>query len=663
MTELSALHVKITGDANGLKGAVGTAMGEVDKFSKSAESSARVFERAFAQNEKSVENLRRAIDPLYAASKRYEAAVGTLDKALKMGTINQAEHTRMLGQAGAAYLNFGGQAEAAAAKSGRLGGALGALGNMSQQTRGRVQNVSFQLADMAVQFQAGTRASVVFAQQGSQIAAAFGPVGAVIGALAAIGIPALAFAFASAGSQTISFKDALDQAEGSLAKLRDTAAVFSAEGVQGLIDKYGELNTELLKFIEAQRQQAVDTAMRDATAAAAALREEFGGAIDKIGEFGKSGSLAMGQITKETGLSMEQVRALKAAFDNLRNASTFDQQVAAMAQIRDLLGQSTLKGGELYGKFLDAEDMLRQMNAEGAKASGWLGAAIGGAEALAGKFWEAAKAAAAMRDAKFAAEQGDDGRGSQRKGLNDLGAFRSRQAVSARMAAMNKTGGGGGVNPITGELETLKNSLMTQEQAQIESYARQQETLAAALEQRLITQQEYAALMEAAQAQNSDNLAQIDAYRYGDGLQKAGAYFGAMATAFASGNDKMAAIGKKFAAIEALINAWRAYAQTLADPSLPFFAKFAAAASVLAAGMSAVSAIKGGGKGGGGASVGAASGGAANSPAPPPQSKGSVFNVQLVGGDNYGPKQIQGLISSINKAIEDGATLKGIRLV
>jgi hypothetical protein len=176
-----------------------------------------------------------------------------------------------------------------------------------------------------------------------------------------------------------------------------------------------------------------------------------------------------------------------------------------------------------------------------------------------------------------------------------------------------RRGGGSRANPIASQLESLQRSLLTQEEAQIASYARQQETLQAALEQRLITQEEYAALMEASQTQHGERMAQLDAYRYGSGLQQAQAFFGDMAGALSSGNDAMIRASRTFAATEALINAWRAYSQTIADPTLPWFAKFAAGAKVLAAGLSAVNAIKGGGKGGatGAGGAAAASGGQA----------------------------------------------------
>lgn len=66
------------------------------------------------------------------------------------------------------------------------GSVEGAQGSM-RNFRGIMQNVGWQAQDTAVQLQMGTSAFVVFSQQGSQIASAFGPTGALIGALIAVG--------------------------------------------------------------------------------------------------------------------------------------------------------------------------------------------------------------------------------------------------------------------------------------------------------------------------------------------------------------------------------------------------------------------------------------------------------------------------------------------
>ncbi|MCV2871582.1 hypothetical protein OEZ71_04665 [Defluviimonas sp. WL0050] len=65
-------------------------------------------------------------------------------------------------------------------------------------------------------------------------------------------------------------------------------------------------------------------------------------------------------------------------------------------------------------------------------------------------------------------------------------------------------------------------------------------------------------------------MAGIDALWYVDSMQRTVAFLGGMAAALQGGNEKMAKIGEKFAAAEALVNAWRAYSQILAIPGCPY---------------------------------------------------------------------------------------------
>ena len=216
-------------------------------------------------------------------------------------------------------------------------------------------------------------------------------------------------------------------------------------------------------------------------------------------------------------------------------------------------------------------------------------------------------------------------------------------------------GGGGGSNPYEIELENLRDALLSKEQIEIESYERQQEALQAALDQKLITQEEYAAMMEEAQRQHAETMTSIDAFRYGDSLDQAGAFFGNMATALANGNEKMVKISRKFAALEAFISTMKGAAKEIEKGTFGF----ASAAAVIAKGMAFVSAIKsGGGSGGGGAS---SSGGAHTSAvqqAVPPQ----PLDVRLSGLDPsslYSGAAIGSLLESLSKEAGD----RGFRLM
>ncbi|WKY58648.1 hypothetical protein Q5H80_03075 [Vibrio sp. SNU_ST1] len=89
-----------------------------------------------------------------------------------------------------------------------------------QQSKGVVKNVrymagqmGYQMQDVAVQLQQGTNAWVVFGQQGSQIAGAFGAGGAIIGALIAVG--------AAVGSVATATAQSTDEIESNISAWRD----------------------------------------------------------------------------------------------------------------------------------------------------------------------------------------------------------------------------------------------------------------------------------------------------------------------------------------------------------------------------------------------------------------------------------------------------------
>lgn len=234
----------------------------------------------------------------------------------------------------------------------------------------------------------------------------------------------------------------------------------------------------------------------------------------------------------------------------------------------------------------------------------------------------------------------------------------SDQERARNKAARGKKGGGRGkseAEKFTDKLTQLRESLMTEEELERQSYERRSQLLEQYLKMQPEKMEEYNKLKERLQADHQKRMSEIDVYRYGTGLQKAETFFGDMAAAFSQGNEKLLKIGQAFGAAEALINAWRAYAQVLADPSVPWFAKLAKAAAVLSAGLGAVQAIKGvsssGGSSGGGA--GAAAGGGASAA---PQGPEQVVSISLQ-GDVFSQASVRGLLEQIQKELDRGGRL------
>ena len=92
----------------------------------------------------------------------------------------------------------------------------------------QVGNLGNQVQDAAVQFQMGTSAATIFAQQGPQIASVFGPKGAVVGALLALGVVA-AQVFAKMGDDSANTEEAAAKLAEKIKEIGENAKDLEAE--------------------------------------------------------------------------------------------------------------------------------------------------------------------------------------------------------------------------------------------------------------------------------------------------------------------------------------------------------------------------------------------------------------------------------------------------
>lgn len=551
--------------------ALNQTIGVQDRVAKSAKASAQVF-REWESASKQVNALRASIDPLYAASQRYERALETLDAAVQKGIISQAEHTRMVDLAGKAFLTAGGQADQSASQIGGFAGVMA-------RNRASVQMFSYQIQDVAVQLAAGTRATTVFAQQGSQMLGALGPYGAIAGAALAISLP-LAGAFFDMASGA---SEAAEQIK-RLTEAQDQVRQATADA-QSEIDKL-RFGVDESYQVELLREQIrLRGEINQKAAEAAQIAQSF------VGD-----ERARTQYIADANAELEKM----AARHNEISRQLADQQNRS-AQLAVIEGARAQHEAEIAAQAAMAkEEMERAAAALHTLSSfvpgpGWLSGAISQADILATTLWDAA-------DAANAVSFSGGGAGLTAQDMAGSPIFVAGQGwtsgeaakpSSGRRGARGGSGGGGGGG--VDQLEALKQTLMSEAEVEMAAYAERQAIFERALEAKRLTLEEYNRLYEQMQSDHQAKMTEIDIWRYGSALDKAEAFFGEMASAMQGGNDAMVRMARAFGAIEALINAWRAYNQVLADPSLPWFAKLPKAAAVLAAGMGAVNAIKGGG--------------------------------------------------------------------
>lgn len=145
-----------------------------------------------------------------------------------------------------------------------------ATGGMNS-LRGVAGNLGFQLQDIAVQAQAGTSAFTILGQQGSQIASAFGPGGAVLGAIiaisAAIGgvlVKSLSEATAKAGELPAALEEKLTKIKERLKETDEASkAAFSSVEIAKANAEYerlGALIEGLRKKQESYKKQIQEAA-------------------------------------------------------------------------------------------------------------------------------------------------------------------------------------------------------------------------------------------------------------------------------------------------------------------------------------------------------------------------------------------------------------------
>jgi len=598
MTELSALNIKITGDAGDLKAAVAAANGDLAKLVAGAEAA-----------------------------------------GLKISGLGN-KFTKVGGAATSSGLAMRGVAQQ-----------LSQVGQQTMATGNFVQALAIQLPDIGI---------------------GFGALGGAIGLVAGIALPMLINAFGGASDKAKEMQDQI-QAAGDAVAAYSNAAKLAITPINEMIAKYGELagavreaNIQVSELARGDAMRALDALLSSSgfnvdggagLDAIAAVSQDFRAPSEemiKLADAAVDVQFQISEIARTYKLTADQALNLAVASDRVRDSAgkSADEQVAATSALRDYLI-------EIYGS-ADAANEATNGLVEALNAAA-IGAANLASIDMAGPIGAAAGAAARLADNLAAASSARDKLGQMAvefsPGGQALMAYGSRGgnaaqgAIADRNAPAADLGGVGGGSPMFAELESVQSSLMSQEALQLESYTRQQEQLALFLEQKLITQQEYAAMSEASQQQHSDAMSAIDVYRYGDGLQKAGAFFGDMASALAGGNEKMLKISKAFGAAEALINAWRAYAQALATPGMNPLQKFALAAKVLAAGMGAVNAIKGGGGGGGKSS---AAGGAGAGAVSPTQTLNFTVTNDPFG---FGERIVRQIATQLNESRRNGSNI------
>ncbi len=525
---------------------------------------------------------------------------------------------------------------------------LSAATSQSRAFQNQLQNTAFQVGDFAVQVGAGTSALRAMSMQLPQLLGGFGAMGAVAGGAVAI-LGALAQHFLMSGDEAGKMAEKLEDVRKNMENLNEEirrlrlgvsadelivmdAIVQQTEKVaaaQQLLnenrgrgqqlfeislaqekEKLAELEKQLVTLRDQQiEQEQLSSKLAESAAQTRLIYEGMNQTAEQTER-----TQAYAQLLKE-GMTAAQIAALELAGVDI--TSGISSAAAAAAQLAEQLGISLQRALSIQS--------MTPLEAQGLGIPGGLGGPMG------------------------------------QHLPQDPNAPFPQQGTVVNADMFKSTGGsrrGGSSSAATG-IESLIETLMTEREILDIWYAESLEMLNNANAAELEALGGHHEAMLRLEEEYQNRLKGIRGSSHNDALQNFGSFLGEMEGAFEGSSKAMAKIGKIFGAAEALVNAFRAYNQVLADPSLPWHAKLPAAAAILSAGMKMVSAIQGTSEsgtttGGGGAAGSTPAGVAAAPPTPLEVTLQGISPDDLISGAD---------VFALLDKLQDAAGNRGLRFV
>ncbi|KIC48392.1 phage tail tape measure C-terminal domain-containing protein [Tateyamaria sp. ANG-S1] len=275
-----------------------------------------------------------------------------------------------------------------------------------------------QFFDVLIQAQQGfVGVGTIALQQGSQLAAQMnglraaggsvfstllGGLTSLINPLSLLTIGAVAAGaaiikwFGSGSAEVKSFDQALSDATSRLNTLRDANDAINGRNVEQLRDRYGELNAELDAHIARMQQIAELDAAKSARELADPIQDVVTSDFNPL-------TTSVDSVRRTFGTTNGSARNFLRLLENIRNARTFDEQLAAIsaarAEVERLtggLGQAEGAAADVATQLVRAEDLAIQLaNAQDGTTEA-TNRAAGAASVLTVEIGSAANAAAAL---------------------------------------------------------------------------------------------------------------------------------------------------------------------------------------------------------------------------------------------------------------------------
>lgn len=404
-----------------------------------------------------------------------------------------------------------------------------------------VQQTGYQVGDFFVQVQSGTNAFVAFGQQATQLAGLIYLINArwaiMAGTIASIAIP-LATMWLAYNSRTQEADAATKSFEQSLKAVKETIndLELESETMRLGLNSSDEANLyrELLSLREQLNQKAQEY-NNTTTLGGSQLRQILRGEYNDL--------LAIyNQKLADLVTMRDRVKELQKEVDHQKKVAEFSKQsLAAISGLGSAISSANVNAGT----FAKTMETVAGWSIAAARAWGIVGNYS--LEGAGDRYDASGSADAAARN--NATTMGQAG-GRLASGAGGVRNFPSGGGGGG--------GGGGGSNAVQDELDSLREFLMEEDEIVNEAYVQRTDTLREALSNRLLTIEEFNQLEKELAQKKNEELAELDALRYGNMLDQAQFIFGELASATQAGGQKMQKAYKAFAIAEAVITGYKA---------------------------------------------------------------------------------------------------------
>jgi hypothetical protein len=193
----------------------------------------------------------------------------------------------------------------------------------------QIQQGGYQLQDFVVQLQSGTSFFTAFGQQGSQFAGVFGPKGAVVGAIIAIGsaVGGMAYNMIAGASATRTLEDALKELDGIISEIDSSTKLLSGN-LSGLYDEFGIVSDSAITLASSIQ----DLGMRKAADGANALKEEL---LEMYNGNAWMNTSRAEEMYTALNIGGRSAKVFMQALNQLENAGDLESQAEAATQMRE----------------------------------------------------------------------------------------------------------------------------------------------------------------------------------------------------------------------------------------------------------------------------------------------------------------------------------------